>query len=59
VLLNANSVNFLLYHGENKLVFNEMMMRSALYYTNTPSWIVIVLTKTKSKIVFVCLYLII
>jgi len=22
---------FQLYHGENKLIFNEMMMRSALY----------------------------
>jgi hypothetical protein len=28
------------YHGENKLIFNEMMMRSA---TNTLSWIFIVL----------------
>ena len=24
-----------LYHGEYKLIFNEMMMRSALYQTNT------------------------
>jgi len=31
-LFNANSVVFQLYHGENKLIFNEMMMmRSALY----------------------------
>ena len=30
-------------HGENKLIFNEMMMRSALYYTNTLSWIFIAL----------------
>jgi len=29
-LLNANPAIFQLYHGENKLVFNEMMMRSAL-----------------------------
>ena len=28
---NANSAVFQLYHGENKLIFNEMMMRSALY----------------------------
>ena len=28
---------------ENKLIFNEMMMRSALYWTNTLSWIFIVL----------------
>ena len=33
---------FKVYHGENKLIFNEMMMRSALYYTNTLSWIFIV-----------------
>jgi len=25
-----NSAIFQLYHGENKLIFNEMMMRSAL-----------------------------
>jgi hypothetical protein len=31
------------FSGENKLIFNEMMMRSALYYTNTCSWIFIVL----------------
>jgi hypothetical protein len=28
---NANSAIFQLYHGENKLIFNEMMMKSALY----------------------------
>ena len=27
----ANSAIFQLYHGENKLIFNEMMMRSALH----------------------------
>jgi len=42
-LFNANSAIFQLYHGENKLIFNEMMMRSALYQTNTLSWIFIVL----------------
>ena len=31
VLFNANSAVFQLYHGENKLIFSEMMMRSALY----------------------------
>jgi len=33
-----------LYHSENKLIFNEMMMRSILYKTNTLSSIVIVLS---------------
>jgi len=33
---NANSAIFQLNHGENKLIFNEMM-------TNTRSWIFIVL----------------
>ena len=31
LLFNANSAIFQLYHGENKLIFNEMMVRSALY----------------------------
>jgi len=31
MLLSANSSIFQLYPGENKLIFNEMMMRSALY----------------------------
>jgi hypothetical protein len=31
VLLSANSAIFQLYHGENKLIFNEMTMRSTLY----------------------------
>jgi len=30
-LFNANSAIFQLYHSKNKLMFNEMMMRSALY----------------------------
>ena len=33
----------IVYHGENKLIFNEMMMRSALFLTNMLSWIFIVL----------------
>jgi hypothetical protein len=31
LLFNTNSAIFQLYNGENKLIFNEMMMRSALY----------------------------
>jgi hypothetical protein len=41
LLFNANSVIFQLYHGKNKLIFNEMMMRSALYLTNMLSWILL------------------
>ena len=43
LLFYANSAIFQLYHGNNKLIFNEMMMWSAFYYTNTLSWIFIVL----------------
>jgi len=38
LLFNANSAIFQLYHGENKLICNEMMMRSALLLTNTLGW---------------------
>jgi hypothetical protein len=31
LLFNANSAIFQLYHGENKLIFNEMLLWSALY----------------------------
>ena len=31
VIFNANSAIFQLYHGVTKLIFNEMMMRSALF----------------------------
>jgi hypothetical protein len=31
LLLNANSEKVQLYDGENKLIFNDMTMRSALY----------------------------
>jgi hypothetical protein len=48
LLFNANSVIFQLYHGENKLIFNEMMMRSALYWTNTQR-ICIVLARWKGS----------
>jgi len=30
-LFNANSAIFQLYHGENNLIFNDMMTRSTLY----------------------------
>jgi hypothetical protein len=43
LFFNTNSAIFQLYYGENKLIINEMMMRSALFYTNTLSWIFIVL----------------
>jgi len=42
-MFNANSAIIQLYHGENKLIFDEMMTRSALHYTNTLSWILLVL----------------
>ena len=35
LLFNSNSAIVQLYHGENKLIFDEMMMRSAFYLTNT------------------------
>jgi hypothetical protein len=31
LLFNANSAIFQLYYSENKLIFNEMMMKSAVY----------------------------
>jgi hypothetical protein len=31
LLLSANSAIFQLYHGKNKLIFNDMMIKSALY----------------------------
>ena len=43
LLFNANSAIFQLYHGENKLIFIEMMMRSALFLTNTLNMIFILL----------------
>ena len=42
------AVFFQLYHGENKLHFNEMMM-SPLYWTNMHSWIFIVLTHWNNR----------
>ena len=46
---NVNSAIFQLYHGENKLM---MMMRFALYKTNTLSRIFIVLVHCKNKPLF-------
>ena len=43
VVFKANSTIFPLYNGENKLIINEMMMKSALYQTNMLSLIFIVL----------------
>jgi len=43
LFFNANSTILQLYHGENKLIFIEMMMRSALHKTNTLCWIFLVL----------------
>jgi len=44
IVIKRQLSNFSIYHGENKLIFNEMMMmRFALYYINTFSWIFIVL----------------
>ena len=37
-----NAVILQLYHGENKLIFNEMMMSSAFCQTNMLSWILMV-----------------
>jgi len=42
-ILLSEWVIFQLYHGKNKIIFNEMMMKSSLYKTNTLSWIFIVL----------------
>ena len=38
-LFNAKQIIFQLHHSENKLYFDEMMIMSALYETNTLSWI--------------------
>ena len=50
LLFNTNSPIFQLYHGENKLILNELMMRSTLYYTNTLSWIFIVLAHLNNSL---------
>jgi len=40
-LFDAKWANFQVYHGENKLYFNEMMKMLALYQPNMMSWIFI------------------
>jgi hypothetical protein len=42
LLFNGKSAVFQVYHGEDKSILNEMMMRSALYWANTLNWIFIV-----------------
>jgi hypothetical protein len=49
LFFNANPAIFQLYHGENKLIFKEMMTRSVLYYTNRLSWILIVLAHWSNR----------
>ena len=49
LLFNANSAIFQLYHGENNLIFNERVMRSALFKTNTLSWIFVVLAHSSNS----------
>ena len=49
LLFNTNSAIFQLYQDENKLIFNEMMMRSALYYINMRSCIFIVIALRKNS----------
>ena len=44
LLFNANSAPPQLHHGENKSIFNEMMMKSTLFQTNTLSLTFIALT---------------
>ena len=43
LLFNANSAIFQLYHGDNTLIINEMMMKSTVHYINTLSLIFLVL----------------
>ena len=60
LLFNANSAICQLYHGENKLIFNEMMMKSALYKTNkisplidmSPHWDTLSWFRTNQSLLF-------
>ena len=38
------------YHGENKLISNELMMRTTIYYANTLSWIFMVLAHSNNSL---------
>jgi hypothetical protein len=52
-LFNANSTIVQLYYGENKLIFNEIMMvRSALFLTNDTIDIICSVDKLINQIVF-------
>jgi len=35
-LFNTNSAIFQLYHGENKLIFNDRMMMRSAHWNNSP-----------------------
>jgi hypothetical protein len=52
-LFNVNSAIFQLYHGENKLIFNEMMMMSALFSLGT---LVSSTNKTKDYKIDICCF---
>jgi hypothetical protein len=43
LLFSATSAIVRQYHSENKLIFNEMVLRSAFYLVNLLSWILIAL----------------
>ena len=49
LLFNTNSAIFQLYQDENKLIFNEMMTKSALYYINMRNCIFIVIALRKNS----------
>ena len=44
------------YHGKNNLHFDEMLMMSALYYTNRLHWIFIVLAPWNIQLVDMSLH---
>jgi len=50
LLFDTNLAVVQLFHGENKLIFNEMMMRFILYQTNTLCWICIVLAHWNNRL---------
>jgi hypothetical protein len=60
LLLSNTSAIFQVYDGEKKLFFNEMMMmmmmNTTLYYTNTLSWIFIVLAHQNNSSEKICNY---
>jgi hypothetical protein len=56
LLFNANSGIFQLYHGNNKLIFNEMMMRSVCFVLFAPLWHIIrILSRPVFLLNVVCL----